>query len=64
LSSIEQHAHSDLESSNPFGIAFAIANSDALVRDSHRLRDRPDPVRKSQKLPVNVWVAVIILLTL
>jgi hypothetical protein len=43
LNSIEQHVHSDLESSNPFGLAFAVANSDALIRDFHRLRYRPDP---------------------
>ncbi len=43
LSSIEENVHSDLESSNPFGIAFAVANSDALVRDPHGLRYRPNP---------------------
>ena len=46
LSSIEQNAHSGLEGSNPFGIAFAVANSDALVCDFHRLRYRPDPFPK------------------
>jgi hypothetical protein len=46
LSSIEQHVESDLESSNPFGMAFAVAISDALVRDSHGLRDRSDPFPK------------------
>jgi hypothetical protein len=43
LSGIEENVQSYLESSNPFGIAFAVANSDALVRDSHRLRYWPDP---------------------
>jgi hypothetical protein len=46
LSSIEQHVHSDFESSNPFGMTFAVADSDALVRDSHRLWYWPDPFPK------------------
>jgi hypothetical protein len=46
LSSIQQHAKSDLVSSHPFGVAFAIANSDALVRDPNGLRYRPDPFPK------------------
>jgi hypothetical protein len=43
LSRIEENVQSYLESSNPFRIAFTVANSDALVRDSHRLRYRRDP---------------------
>jgi hypothetical protein len=56
LSSIKQRSKSDLVSSHPFGMALAIANGDALIRDPYRLRYWPDPFPKVAEV-ASQWLA-------